>query len=298
MQDFLYQLLIEVRLGLKLRSYRTYWKFLKRLRIMSSAETVDYIIKNKCSASRFGDGEFAVMIGASNGFQKKDPILAKRLKEVILTNNENVLICIPKGMNDRSDLRIKSRNFLLGILLGVKDKITPFLSHTYCYGDSYFSRFYMIKKHKENISDYVYLLKKIWEGRKVLMVEGETTCLGVGNDLFENATRIRRILCPSLNAFSKYEAILSAVKTNVEADELVIASLGMTATVLAYDLGVQGIQTIDLGHVDIEYEWMKMGVTEKVAIPTKFVNEVSSGNSVSPNRDPKYLSQVLLKITN
>lgn len=36
----------------------------------------------------------------------------------------------------------------------------------------------------------------IWEGRELLIVEGETSRLGVGNELFSKVRSIRRILCP------------------------------------------------------------------------------------------------------
>ena len=35
----------------------------QRLSIMSSMESLQYIIENKCSVSRFGDGEFDVING-------------------------------------------------------------------------------------------------------------------------------------------------------------------------------------------------------------------------------------------
>lgn len=40
-------------------------------------------------------------------------------------------------------------------------------------------------------------------------------------------------------------------------------SLGPTATVLAYDLFKAGYQAIDFGHVDVEYEWWRMGAHKK-----------------------------------
>lgn len=39
------------------------------------------------------------------------------------------------------------------------------------------------------------------------MIEGEKSRLGVGNDLFEGAKSIRRILGPAQNAFDKYEEL-------------------------------------------------------------------------------------------
>ena len=54
-------------------------------------------------------------------------------------------------------------------------------------------------------------------------------------------------------------------------DDLLILALGPAATVLAYELSGER-QCLDLGHIDIEYEWFRMGATTKVAIPSKYVN--------------------------
>ena len=45
-----------------------------------------------------------------------------------------------------------------------------------------------------------------------VFVEGDKTRMGVGNDLFDNAKSIQRILCPSESAFDNYDAILEACK--------------------------------------------------------------------------------------
>lgn len=54
---------------------------------------------------------------------------------------------------------------------------------------------------------------------------------------------------------------------------MIICALGMTATVLAYDLSNIGYQAIDLGHIDIEYEWLRMKATSKLPVPGKYTNE-------------------------
>lgn len=45
--------------------------------------------------------------------------------------------------------------------------------------------------------------------------------------------------------------------------KLVLIALGHTATVLAYDLAEVGYQAIDIGHIDIEYEWFLMRAPKK-----------------------------------
>ncbi len=131
--------------------------------------------------------------------------------------------------------------------------------------------------------------------RDIIFVEGEQSRLGMGNDLFGNANSVKRILCPSKNAFDKYDEILNATCKYADTDSLIIIALGQTATVLAKDLSEKGFQALDLGHVDIEYEWFKKGVCEKVVIEGKYVNEVPEGRSTceNDNVEQEYKSQII-----
>lgn len=113
-----------------------------------------------------------------------------------------------------------------------------------------------------------------------MIAEGAKTRFGVGNDLLENAGTIRRIIAPSEGAFSKYDEILGAIKRNSNRDTLVLVALGPTATILSYEIGRTGIQTIDIGHLDIEYEWYKSNTKKKTPIIGKYVNEAGGDSSV------------------
>jgi len=73
-------------------------------------------------------------------------------------------------------------------------------------------------------------------------------------------------------------------------DYLVLLAVGPTATVLAADLSSKGYQAIDIGHIDIEYEWYLHHATHKVPIKNKFVNEAGAGRGVGDINDAKYLS--------
>ena len=59
--------------------------------------------------------------------------------------------------------------------------------------------------------------------------------LGVGNDLFENTLEIKRIICPSKNAFQHYDEIIASAKLYNQ-EYLVLITLGQTATILAFNL--------------------------------------------------------------
>lgn len=91
--------------------------------------------------------------------------------------------------------------------------------------------------------------------------------------------------------------MLEAVTSNVSTDKLILLSYGPTATILAYDLSKLGYQAIDIGHLDIEYEWFKQRATENIAIKGKFTNEAVGGRVVDNCMDKTYKDQIICDIT-
>jgi hypothetical protein len=69
-------------------------------------------------------------------------------------------------------------------------------------------------KDRSKIPDYIKKLKQIWDKKDILIIEGEKSRLGLGNDLFKNSKSIKRILCPVTNAFNVYEKVISQAKKN------------------------------------------------------------------------------------
>ena len=83
----------------------------------------------------------------------------------------------------------------------------------------------------------------------------------------------------------------------VSKDKLIFLALGPTATVLAYDLYKLGYQAIDIGHVDIEYEWFLRKATKKIKIDNKYVTEVADGRTnIQDVKDEKYESEIIATI--
>lgn len=268
-------------------------EYIKKLRIMSIEETVDYIIKKKSSCTRFGDGEFLVLVGQFNQFQKKDKKLADRLKEVIENKVDSLLVCMPSFITNVKPFVLNSQLTGLGFNHSyLKTAVKPYVSVANIYGDSLFTRFYMNKKDKSKTPDYIKTLKRLWEGEKLLIVEGKYSRLGVSNDLFDNTISIKRILCPQENAFDRYDIILSCIKQYYQG-ELIILALGMTATVLAYDLAKEKMRALDLGHIDVEYEWYRMGATHKLPISGKQMSECQGGDCHSSSSNIRYLKQII-----
>ena len=250
------------------------------LNIISSEDTLDEIIKNNRSISRFGDGEINLIDGVSIGFQEANKILTKKLKKVLKSKRKDLLIGINIPYNN-SYLNIynyEAKQYFINWVENYKLIIFSLIDLNRKYYSSYISRFYIDIEDKSKVPEYIKKLKQIWEKRDILIIEGEKSRLGIGNDLFNNSKSIKRIICPAENAFNVYNKIFAEAK-KFDKSFLILLALGPTSTVLVYDLYNLGYQAIDIGHIDIEYEWFLRNATKKIQINNKYVNEVyGNGN--------------------
>ena len=244
-------------------------------KILNIDETIDTIIKNKLSVARFGDGEFSLLLNSNNpDFQKPSHLLSSNLLKTLHSDLPNLLICIPKVFekNDLSRLNKDAFKFWHRYVIKNRCSIYKLLKFNKIYGNSQFTRNYIDNKNKSDSNLYFSKIKRIWENRSIIIIEGRYTRFGVNNDLLDNTISVKRILCPEKDAFDKYDNILSETLKQ-DKNALFLIALGPTATILSYDLCKNGFQAIDIGHLDIEYEWFLMKSIEKTAIKNKYINE-------------------------
>ena len=271
----------------------------KGFTIISPEDTLNEIIYNNKSIARFGDGEFQIIFGNNIGFQSSNKKLSNRLKNVLQSNEEGLLIGIPDVFNtDILEYNFKdfAKNYWKKWVEKFKFNLIQLIHINKIYYSSLFTRFYIDYIEHKGIDEYIKKLKKIWEQKDVLIIEGEKSRLGIGNNLFDNMKSIKRIICPSKQAFTLYDKILSAA-LKIDKNNLILLALGPTATILAYDLYKAGYHVIDVGHVDIEYEWYLRNATTKIKIKNKFVNEAKNGtNDIEDIKDKNYQNQIIEKI--
>lgn len=302
-------LFLNIKIVLRKVLYCIQYKLLKSkrsaLNILTSEETIEEIISSRCSVCRFGDGEIDMITCLNEGFddsrksdfQIYDENLAQRLKLILQEGSNNklkLMVCIPYVWKNHQSFSFVSRRYIERSFVNNRNTIFTAIHSTRQYGDANFTRFYMDYRDK-NKEAYIRRCRQIWQGRQLCIIEGAQSRLGVGNDLFDNAQSIERILCPALNAFTKYDKILETASC-IDKSKLILIALGHTATVLAYDLAKIGYQAIDIGHIDIEYEWFLMKATKKVPIQHKYVNEVPEGRVFSEERNNDYISQIISHI--
>lgn len=303
--DKVYKQLDDIQFQLDNAPYEIYSKvvkgdlYLQIPAIKTVGETLDKILQNNCSLSRFGDGEFAVMNLSRIHFQNPSAGLAEKLKEVIVSDMPNLLVGLPDCFGSLDNYLPDVAKFWRKWMSQKRAMVYTYLDTNRIYYNAFFTRVYMpFKKtdeHYQNCGSYFERVKKIWAGRDVIICEGEGTRFGMFNDLLNDAKSIVRILCPARSAFDKYDEILSAFE-NVKKETLILAALGPTATVLAYDLCKKGYQVIDIGHLDVEYEWFLKKDVEGRPLAYKYVDGTKAGRKVHPLENREYQNQIIKRI--
>lgn len=259
-------------------------------------ETLDYIIEHNSSLVRFGDGEVNLMWGLPIPYQNHDLELANQLKHIVgLESDEKLVVCLPDAFDDRFVFTWWATPFWKEHMNVYMDFYKELCKGSW-YGSTFISRPYIDYEDKSKAKGQFEKLKSIWENRDILIVEGITSRSGVENDLFDKVKSVKRIICPSHNAYSVVDNIQEEIMKHAEG-RLILCMLGPTAKVLAYHLSRKGYQVLDIGHIDSEYEWMKMGAKTKVKFSHKHTAEYNFDQDIQFIEDETYNSQILVDLS-
>ncbi len=272
-----------------------YSKTRKPPAVASVEETIDTIVKNKASIARFGDGEIKLVAGKNISFQKATPFVESKLQQVLSSDEPNLLVAIADVFDDMKRYNENTKAYWKKHLSRYRKVWYSHLRKDKKYYNATMTRQYIgLKNRSEGLTIYQ-KMQSIWQGRDIVFVEGEKSRMGVGNDLFSNAKSVKRILGPSKQAFEKYDEIIAEV-CKQDKDSLILLALGPVATCLAYDLHLKGYQAVDIGHADVEYEWLLMGADKKMPVKNKMVFEAGFDKGVEDCTDEKYQSEIIIKI--
>lgn len=216
--------------------------------VMTVSETLHYVLENKVSMTRFGDGEFDCMFGKGIRYQKASKSLAARLKEVFSSQNKNLLVCTWRydkskeiaAYKDHHDFDFYDKYF------AYRGQEVASLASSQRYGDSLVSRTDSFKAGELNT------IRQLWANRNLVVVTGKDSAFDLDSRLFDQIKSISFVYGKAQNAFDEYNDLLKKCCEKPK-DALFLISLGPTATVLAHDLTLQGYQALDMGHITNSY---------------------------------------------
>lgn len=267
-------------------------------KIMSMEQTLELVMAENKSLARYGDGEFEMMRGnVRPWFQTPDELLTKKLKKYFADKDSRVLIAIADDFGNLEKFNTDAADAIREYMMpDVREEIMSYIDMQYIYGDAYVSRPYILYNDHSQADRVFRLFKQLWKDRNILIVEGKYSRLGVANDLFDSAKSVRRIICPEKNVFSIYDKVKECIIENTNNGDLVLVSLGPTATLLAYELTFDNIQTIDIGQIDNEYEWFLMKASTRKQICGKSVSELTWCRKPEEVYDKKYENEIIIRL--
>lgn len=281
------------------------WPFVKKnmpnLKVYDPLETVQWILRTGGSCVRLGDGEIGMLMGSPGpGYQKTSETLRKRLFDVLKKRDDKLLICIPRAHQiDRIPaLTQRAQKYWKAYVVKTRLFALKNFDQNYQYGDGQMSRPYM-DTHNVDLCQKVFDgIKTIFKDQDIVIVEGGKTRLGVGNDMLNDARSVKRIIAPSENAFEKSDVIFEEIKKNVGKESLLLFAIGPASKPLIIDLFDLGYRSLDLGHLDIEYEWFLQRATKKSPVLGKDIaNEVKSAICNDNDIDlTKYREEIIARV--
>lgn len=268
---------------------------LPNVHVISTDKTLDTILNSHINVVRFGDGEFNLIEGKSITYQQASPELSKRLRNILFSNNKQLLVCVPDFFENISRYTNTSKRFWKHDIRKREKLYKKLAATSYIFGSTQISRPYLNLKDKSAAEIYFKKLKQIWENKDILIVEGKNTRSGVGNDLFAEAKSVKRIICPPNNAYSKVDKIEDQIQYFKD-NRLVLVMLGPTAKVVINDLADIQNRMIDIGHIDSEYEWFLRGDLVRTKLPNKHTAEFNLDQDIVFDDDPKYSREIVAEV--
>ncbi len=263
-----------------------------QLKRLDRFETLNYLIDNNLSISRFGDGECSIAFDHKGiHFQEYSDDLKDKLLKVLTTKNDKILVSFNNSFVDESKYRvivkygrtgkvydsfetIKLANDI-GILERKNEQIfykgkfreirrifkNPIL------GDAtvFYIGFYYKEYQKANLEIVFELYKRLFKDKRILFVCPENPLMSksfrtlIEEGVIQSHEDATFYFVPSTNAFSKYKEILESILERQDTFDLVIIQAGPTATVLAHELSTKhNIKAYDVGSLNesIYKVWM------------------------------------------
>lgn len=264
-----------------------------RIKVHTIDETIDELLSSGKSMVRFGDGEIVMIKGGDLILQKAAPEIGEGLAEILACSWDDLMVTLPDIFDSLSDYRESSRRFWRDHLLFCRKTYMKYCDPDRVYYNSFVSRCYYLTGNRENCDRWFAKIRKIWENKDVVIVEGTKTHNGVGNDLLDTARSVERIICPPRDAYGALPRILE-VCMQYEKDRMFLLSAGVAAKFLTLALFQRGYRVLDIGNMDMEYEWYVRRASDKMPLP-KYDIVGEAANREMARTDSaygKYLEQV------
>lgn len=224
------------------------------MNIKNDIETINKVIKEKYSITRFGDGEFYHLFNTNYskgaGRQKCNPVIRSKLKEIIRSNNENLIVGISGFLasENQVDILYKDytdymKNFITKTLQKLKKSYPELLKKD----------FYSAEITRLTNSSYkheiIELFNDFFINNDFIFVGNKDLINLIKDNFYDRFQSIEFYEVKKIHAFDDYDEIYkNCLKLNEKKNKIFLLSIGITATILTYDLSQNNFHSIDIGH--------------------------------------------------
>lgn len=239
-------------------------------------DTLHRLIDGTTSLARFGDGEFLSMLrpGYDLYFQPTTPQLSAELRNVWTMQNLDATSLL-LGFPDLS-----KGPYWSDVWTNAWPDLRTITRPDITYGNTHVTRPRFFRRLGQRGVD---LWRQVWADRSVCVVTGTGSRFELIADLFDSAATISRENAPPTDAYAHVDAIEQRL-LHTSAD-IILLSLGPTATILAARLSRRGRTAIDIGHITSSYRTVFFGDARPEHQPLT-PNEGVSGSAVRRRRTP------------
>src|SRR5208282_953904 len=218
-------------------------------KVMSAHQTLQALCTGEYRGlARYGDGDFAVMRGQRDRYQKWDPALAWRLAQSLRTPTPGVLNAIipPPGQGELANQRwhcyYEANAGVVGLL---PDRV---------YGNAAITR--IDSNRQLHTEEYWLEISKLWVDKDVTLIRGTDRSLTPQMllDSPGSPESVTDIIGPGQNAWDKYGEL--EAKALASKNEVILLCTGLVARPLVHSFVLGGHKAYDLGHLGV---WFKDG---------------------------------------
>jgi hypothetical protein len=211
-------------------------------RTLGMRETVERLIREPVGFTRFGDGEFLLMlrITFSLRFQQNSFALQDALRDAFTRPTDDLMIGFPHPFHT-----LHWTNVWSDLWNEVSDLAPAGIS----FGDSHVTRPIFFEEFG---AEGVELWRQVWQGKSVTVVAGRSGRFSLVDELFSSASDLDVVWSVPSNGFADLDRIVAELQSRPRTD-LYLLSLGPAATVLARRLTDLGLRAIDVGHISDSY---------------------------------------------
>ncbi|WP_172829032.1 GT-D fold domain-containing glycosyltransferase [Paraoerskovia marina] len=212
-------------------------------RQLTMIETLEHLVESENSFSRFGDGEFRLMLRSD--FNLRFQSNSRPLQSELLATFRD-------AGRDRFDVgfpQIFGDAHWSGVWSELWPELKSNVPETGAFLNSHVTRPTVFEQYGDRAVD---LWREVWRDRDIVFVTGAGSRFAATPALFSSARSTRTVSSLPVGAYDDLDRLVEEL-SEVGEGALVLLALGPAGTVLARRLALIGIRALDIGHISDSY---------------------------------------------